>query len=237
MAAVSRPAPQRAGSLRRSGGTHLIAQVQTRPPTRHARGNLTIDPREAKAAIRRRLLAARAALPGEAARAAGEAAQDALAAWAAARGARTVALYAAIGAELPTARLHGALTAAGATVAYPLVGRGRPTLSFHVVADPAALVPTGRYRIPSPVPGAHREVPLEALDLVVVPGIAYDRQGMRLGYGAGYYDRTVGRLAPARLAGLGYDLQVVEAIPSGPHDLRLGAIATESGVLLTEPAR
>ncbi len=236
MAAVSRPAPHRAGSLTRSAGTHLIAQVHTRPLTRHSWGKLTIDARSAKEALRRRLLAERAALPPDAARRQGEAAQDALAAYAAARGPRAVALYAPIGAELPTARLHVGLKALGVAIAYPLVTPGRPALSFHLVADPADLVPVGRYRIPSPEPARHPEVALDALDLVVVPGIAFDRRGRRLGYGAGYYDRTVAALPPARLTGLGYGLQIVEAIPDEPHDLRLGVVATETGVLLTEAA-
>lgn len=235
MAAVSRPAPQRAGSLTRSAGTHLIAQVHTRPPTRHSRGNFTIDARGAKEALRRRLLAARAALAPDDARRLGDAAQEALAAHAAS--ARAVALYAAIGAEVPTNRLHTALAARGVALAYPLVTPGRPLLSFHVVEDPAALVTKGRYRIPSPDPARHAELALEAIDLVVVPGIAYDRSGMRLGFGAGYYDRTVAGLAPERLAGLAYGLQLLETIPREPHDLTLGAVATEAGVVLTEPAR
>ncbi|HEY8370503.1 MAG TPA: 5-formyltetrahydrofolate cyclo-ligase [Thermodesulfobacteriota bacterium] len=194
-----------------------------------------MDARDAKETLRRRLLAARAALAPQDASRLADAAQAALVAHVGSR--RVVALYAAIGAELPTGRAHAALASRGVTVVYPLVTPGRPRLSFHAVDDPEALLPRGRYRIPSPDPARHPEVPLEAIDLVVVPGIAYDRSGMRLGYGAGYYDRTVAGLAPTRLAGLGYGLQLVDAIPREPHDLTLGAVVTEAGVIFTEATR
>jgi 5-formyltetrahydrofolate cyclo-ligase len=234
VAAVRRPAPQRAGSLTRPVGTHLIAQVHTRPPTRHARGNHSIDARGAKAALRARLLAARLALTPDEVRRRGEAAQAAMAALLESAAPRTVALYGAMRKEVPTDALHRRLAARGVRVAYPLVTRGRPTLSFHVVDDPSALAPAG-FGVPSPDPRATEEAPVSSLDVVVVPGLAFDRAGRRLGYGAGYYDRTVAGLPPARLVGLGYDFQVVDALPVEPHDLRLSAVATEAGVYGARP--
>jgi len=64
---------------------------------------------------------------------------------------------------------------------------------------------------------------------VLVPGVAFDFGGRRLGYGGGYYDRLSPLLSPqaARIAGA-YELQIVERIPAAPHDLTVTAIATPS---------
>jgi 5-formyltetrahydrofolate cyclo-ligase len=68
-------------------------------------------------------------------------------------------------------------------------------------------------------------------DVVFVPLLAFDRAGFRLGYGGGYYDRTLPTL-PGRLAiGFGYAAQEVERVPTEPHDRRLDMIATERGIL------
>jgi 5-formyltetrahydrofolate cyclo-ligase len=235
VAAVRRPAPHRAGSLTRPVGAHLIAQVHTRPSTRHPRGNLFIDARSAKAAIRARLLEARLALPADAVRRRGLAAQAAMAALLEAAAPRVVALYGAMRNEVPTDDLHRRLAARGVRVAYPLVTRGRPTLSFHLVDEPGRLVPAG-FGVPSPDPAAAPQVPVDALDRVVVPGIAFDRGGRRLGYGAGYYDRTVAALPAFRLVGLAFALQVLDALPVEPHDLRLSAVVTEAGVVTADAA-
>jgi 5-formyltetrahydrofolate cyclo-ligase len=180
--------------------------------------------------VRASLLARRLALSGDDVRARGEAAQAALAEWLEALAARTVALYAAMRGEVPTVALHRRLAGRGVRLAYPLVTRGRPRLSFHLVDDPARLVPD-RFGVPSPEPGAP-EVRVEALDVLVVPGIAFDRAGRRVGFGAGYYDRTVAGLPPSRLVGLAYEFQLVDALPSEPHDLRLSAVATDAGVVV-----
>jgi len=65
-----------------------------------------------------------------------------------------------------------------------------------------------------------------------VPGVAFDREGRRLGYGGGYYDRLLPQLAAraVRVAGA-FDLQLVARVPAAPHDVAVDAIVTESGVL------
>jgi 5-formyltetrahydrofolate cyclo-ligase len=77
-------------------------------------------------------------------------------------------------------------------------------------------------------------VSIGQLDLVIVPGLAFDAQGGRLGFGGGYYD---GALAAARgagrpaLIGLAYDFQIVDACPVGPGDLPVDLVVTEARVL------
>ena len=76
-----------------------------------------------------------------------------------------------------------------------------------------------------------RRTPPDAVDLFVVPGVAFDRQGRRLGYGRGFYDRLLALARPdAAIVGLAFDAQVVDRIPAAPHDVPMRAVVTESTV-------
>ena len=90
------------------------------------------------------------------------------------------------------------------------------------------LVP-GAYGICEPTgPGADPG----SLDLVCVPALAFDREGFRVGYGGGYYDRFLEGLSPrAGAVGLGYAFQVLSRVPRGDHDLPVDAVATEEEVI------
>ena len=79
--------------------------------------------------------------------------------------------------------------------------------------------------------GARRANP-EEIDLVVVPGIAFDTFGNRLGYGTGWYDKFSRRLKPdAELIGLAFECQIVESVPNHPHDIHVHTIITEKRVI------
>ncbi len=71
------------------------------------------------------------------------------------------------------------------------------------------------------------------IDWVLVPGVAFDAAGRRLGYGGGYYDRLLPLVPPStpRVAGA-FDLQIVPRVPAAPHDLTVDAVVTESGAIL-----
>jgi len=68
-------------------------------------------------------------------------------------------------------------------------------------------------------------------DFLLVPLLAFDRAGRRLGYGGGFYDRTLALLPGAMTVGCAYAAQEVDEVPTGPHDIRLRAVATERGVI------
>ena len=91
---------------------------------------------------------------------------------------------------------------------------------------------SGRYGVEIPPAGA----PVFRPDVVLVPLVAFDRRGNRLGYGAGYYDRTLERLrqmsARLHVIGVAYAFQEVESIEPEPHDQKLDVIVTEKGVIL-----
>ena len=87
----------------------------------------------------------------------------------------------------------------------------------------------GGLGVPEPPPDAPAE-PLGLGDLVLAPGVAFDGAGYRLGRGGGHYDRTFGEAALGApiLFGLGFDFQVLAAVPRGPGDRRLDAVVTET---------
>ncbi len=141
--------------------------------------------------------------------------------------AHTVMLYATMRREVDTTPLMGAALAAGKTVAVPATLWSERRLLPVRLTNPSLLVPA-RYGVPEPPRDRWEPVPLDALDLVLVPGLAYDADGHRMGYGAGLYDRFLAELDPAVPRwGLAYEVQVVPLVPSEDHDLRVHAVITE----------
>lgn len=143
--------------------------------------------------------------------------------------------YVAQGEEIDPQRLAEAAAARGWSLAWPrVIGSDRP-LAFHAVA-PADLRP-GFLDIPEPPADSPEVRP----DLLLVPLLAVDRAGNRLGQGGGHYDRTLAVLraaGPILAFGLGWDMQLVDAVPRAPWDQPLDAIATPTRFLWTgEPPR
>jgi 5-formyltetrahydrofolate cyclo-ligase len=188
----------------------------------------TSNPAE-KGALRERALLVRAALDPAARESASRAIAARLAALPAWKDAGTVALYAALGAEVDTAELARLAVAGGKRVAWPRTSSSGPGLSF--ASCPAAELVPGPARALEPPPDAP-PVSLPSIDLFVVPGVAFDARGGRLGRGRGHYDAALARIRPGALrVGLAFDEQVVERIPVEPHDVRVDAVVTPSCVL------
>lgn len=113
----------------------------------------------------------------------------------------------------------------GSRVALPVVVAPRTPLAFHEWW-PGALMANGVYDIPYPV-----DTPPLELDAVLVPVNGFDRGGYRLGYGGGYFDRTLASLSrrPACI-GLGYETARMDTIDPKPHDIPFDFIVTETGI-------
>lgn len=142
------------------------------------------------------------------------------------RRARVLALYAPIHHEVETAATAEAALSAGKTLLYPAV-QGHD-LKFCRVDALDELAP-GRYGIPEP---SGASVDPGAADLIVVPGVAFDLGGRRIGYGKGYYDRSLHRLeGSGRLVAFCYDYQLLEEIAGEPHDVTMDVIVTELRVV------
>jgi 5-formyltetrahydrofolate cyclo-ligase len=126
--------------------------------------------------------------------------------------------------EMDLRPLLHALSARGFAIVLPETPpRGRP-LVFRRWTPGCAMLPErfGTLRPDGPV-----SVP----DVVFVPLLAFDGRGYRLGYGGGYYDRTLQGLPAAEAIGFGYAAQMVERVPNEAHDVPLRRIATETGII------
>lgn len=135
-------------------------------------------------------------------------------------GAGCLALYAATATEPATAPLIAALLDAGRTVLLPRVRD--PLLEWVAVSSDTPMVP-GAHAIPEPQAGSPRD--LGAAQAIVVPALAVDMAGRRLGQGGGYYDRAlIGTTAP--VIALVFDDEVLEVIPTQSHDRRVDVIVT-----------
>ncbi len=106
----------------------------------------------------------------------------------------------------------------------------RPHLVLHPY-DPARLV-RHRFGMLEPDP-ALPQVPPHQVDLALVPGVAFDRQGGRLGFGGGFYDRLLPRLPHAVWVGVTYDELVLDAIPMQPWDRHVPWLVTPTGLVKT----
>ena len=187
------------------------------------------DPAAEKRRLRRVLSGRRQAVsPAEAARAASRIAER-LRSEPTVRSARRVALYAALPDEVPSRPLFDALIALGKPCLFPRAQEAH-ALGFARVADWNELRP-GRYGVLEP-PAQAAVIRPEAGDLVLVPGVAFDRAGVRLGRGLGFYDRAFPASAPSAplLIGVAYQIQLVDALPRVETDRRVDAVITELGL-------
>ena len=141
------------------------------------------------------------------------------------RAARVVALYRALPSECGTAALAAALQARGLEPCYPVIQPGARALAFR---RGGAFVP-GALGIEEPT-GA--PVPLSAIDLLVLPAIAVDERGGRLGRGKGHYDATLA-ICPALSVALVFEVQLVPQVPVGEHDRRVAGVCTEARFIRT----
>jgi 5-formyltetrahydrofolate cyclo-ligase len=89
----------------------------------------------------------------------------------------------------------------------------------------------GAYNILEPRQKCLKEISLESIDLIIIPGIAFDGQGNRIGHGMGYYDRLLKEKINAHHLGLAFEFQIVEKIPPEIHDVKVKKIVTEKRII------
>lgn len=139
--------------------------------------------------------------------------------------ARVVALYASIGSELSTRELAAALLARGKRLVFPRVTR-RPVLEFAEISSLSDLRPSA---LGIPEPPLERRVDLSMIDLLFVPGLGFDRNGARIGWGKGYYDATLLQHASAVRVGLCFGVQLIPQVPTEDWDQTMDWIISEAG--------
>ncbi len=143
-----------------------------------------------------------------------------------------VALYSPVGGEVDISGVLSDLIRLGKKAFFPKVCGS--DLRFFEVAGAQDLSP-GAFGIAEPEAEPGREIAVSELDLMVVPGICFDRFGSRVGYGKGFYDRAMRNLSAEKVCAVAYSFQIADfEIPAEPHDRRVGFVITERGVFRAE---
>ena len=142
----------------------------------------------------------------------------------------SVALYFAIRGEVDVSGLLKRLCASGHKVALPVIQENTRVLKFLDCSCETPLI-AGKYGISYPQPHLPEIIP----DVVIIPLVAFDKNGNRLGYGGGYYDATIHHLRSINknimVIGVAYAMQQVENIEPEPHDQKMDAVVTEEEII------
>lgn len=199
----------------------VVSTAGTRP--RQTAG-VTGDTSARKAAMRGDVLAARAnRSASDRSQSAAAIAAHGLSAW---RGAATVAAYVGFGQEPPTRQLLEGLRAGGTEILLPVIDDS--TLDWAIYAGRTALSP-GQLGILEPTGRRLGPAALARATVVVVPALAVDRMGHRLGRGQGYYDRALAEVRSPVVAVV-YDEELIDAVPHEPHDRLVDAVLRPMGL-------
>ena len=148
------------------------------------------------------------------------------------REAGLILFYGSFGNEVDTWGMMEEAKESGKRIALPRVNEVSGDLLALEIGDLRRDLHTGYKGIPEPRLDASRQVREDEIGLIVVPGLVFDDQGYRLGYGRGYYDRflfSLSRKVPS--IGLAFDFQVVPALPVSPRDFPLDLIITDKRII------
>lgn len=140
-----------------------------------------------------------------------------------------IALYLANDAEIDTYPLIQALWQQGKSVYLPVLHPFVAGYLLFVRYDKDTLLYPNKFGIPEPLPACHQLMPVQQLDIIFTPLVAFDAAGNRLGMGGGFYDRTLSQLPPGsrcQVIGLAHNCQQVDAVPGEAWDIPLKQIIT-----------
>ena len=134
--------------------------------------------------------------------------------------------------EVGTNDLLGRAFELGKRVCVPVVDRKSDELCISELPGPDTSFRLGVFGVREPAEEDFNFVPPDQIDLVIAPGLAFDRRGGRIGYGKGYYDGLLSRLGShvPRIA-LAFDFQILDAVPQDENDIRVDAIITEKNTM------
>lgn len=148
------------------------------------------------------------------------------------RQAQTVLTYMGFGSEIETQSFFEHIIADGKTAVLPRVDKATQTLKLHSAGGAAELL-TSNWGIREPAATAPL-VPINAIDFVLMPGVAFDRSGNRLGYGRGYYDKLIaGSNQAMATVAAAYSCQIIDKVPAGSRDQKVHRIITENEMIST----
>lgn len=145
------------------------------------------------------------------------------------RFADTVLMYAPTAKEIDVTPIAKHALASGKRIAYPLCNVEEHTMVFKAVTSTDQLI-NGSYSIPEPPEDAETLTDLSS-SICLVPGLVFDREGYRVGYGKGYYDRFLSTYKQTKL-GIVYADFILDTVPRGKYDRRVDILITERGIKL-----
>jgi 5-formyltetrahydrofolate cyclo-ligase len=120
----------------------------------------------------------------------------------------------------------------GKVVCVPCTDDGDKSMVASRILDLGADLELGNYDIPEPKEECLRPIAAEEIDVVLMPGVAFDLSGGRLGYGGGYYDRFLEKCGPrCALIAVAFEIQIIEHVPCADHDHHIHKVVTESRVI------
>ncbi|HAU1202165.1 TPA: 5-formyltetrahydrofolate cyclo-ligase [Legionella pneumophila] len=149
------------------------------------------------------------------------------------RQAKRIALYFAVNGEVDLTFLWKSAPLQGKYCYFPVLNNDS-TLSF-LPATPNTPFKTNKYNIPEPDVDIELALPIDELDLIIMPLVAFDAHCTRLGMGSGYYDRTLSNKSKAHLLGVAYQFQRVDYIEPRPWDVPLDAVITQKAIYWRNP--
>lgn len=198
--------------------------------------NAPIQVREQKNALREKYRAMRREMPDDERLRRDNAIAEAAAAMVSFRFAEYVLLYAPTGEEIDVFPIARKAMELGKKVLFPRCCKEDHTMNYHVVTSLDELSPDS-YGIPEPPKDAPVYDPARDTGSAIcfVPGLVYDREGYRLGYGKGFYDRYLSAFSGCTI-GVVYSDYVLKTVPRGRYDVKVNILLTEKGVKMTSEA-
>jgi 5-formyltetrahydrofolate cyclo-ligase len=144
---------------------------------------------------------------------------------------KTVLLFASFNSEVDTSGIIDDALQRGKRVVLPKVDTEKKILALYSIKTRTELKP-GFKGIPEPESLPEREISPEEIDFILVPGVAFDEHGGRLGYGGGYYDKLLGSLnQKPHLVAIAFEEQIIERVPVSTHDIRIPKIVTDRRII------
>ena len=148
--------------------------------------------------------------------------------------AKTIMIYLSYGSEVVTDAMITSALNEGKAVAVPAIQTPGDSNMYAVKISRIEDAYQSVYGIRQPEINDEDIIEKENIDIVFVPGIAFDCEGYRTGYGKGYFDRWLEGIPVEKAIGIAYDFQITDKVPTGDYDLPVGAIITEKRIIQTK---
>ena len=144
--------------------------------------------------------------------------------------AKTVSSFVTFGAEIQTDAINHWLLEQKKCLVLPYISPVEKEMTFHEVHNLEELI-LNDFGILEPVPTIHKVITIGEIDCVITPGVAFDNQGYRLGYGGGFYDRFFSQIEKTiPKIGIAFECQLVESLPVASYDMPINHLITEKGI-------